>query len=139
MAQIILPAAFLSALVAGAAAMSDRPSENARYSEPTSLAFLEEVPTASDWIFSNKQDDGICLLRKTHRVSKSTATVEADATCSEVFPDIDLVSVWQQDEEGNVTLADETGNAIAEFSWDQQTGFTSISGEPGKYALTPNS
>ena len=119
--------------------MSNGPAENTRYSEPTSFAFLEEVPTASDWMFSNNSDNGICLLRKTRRVSKSTAIIEADATCADIFPDIDLVSVWQQDEEGNITLADDTGNAIAEFSWDNQAGFTSVSGEPGKYTLTPNS
>ncbi len=139
MAQVFMPAAVASALFAGAIAINGAPQGSDPYSNSQDFAFMETVPVATEWLLVNKEEDAVCLVSKAQRLTASTSLINADATCTSVFPDIDLVSVWQQDKEGYLTLADEHGIGIAEFSWDRQKGFTSISGEPGKYSLRPSS
>ena len=136
MANLLFPAASCTALLAGAAVALSPPLD-----ENLHDASVEFRPTHKQrvWLLSAKGQDNVCLITRRRKVSNTTSTLDVDLSCPEVFRDSELIVVWQQDKQGNVTLADRQGNAILEFADNGQGALQSISGEPGKFVLSPNS
>ena len=138
MAHFFFPITCMAALGAGLiyGKINQPPKPTA---EPAAWSINDSHKDARVWILSNKRTSETCLVFKTRQVSGTTVALNVDQRCDNVFAGSELISVWQEDREGNVSLGDEQGNAIAEFAYSTETGLISISAEPGSLTLSPTS
>ncbi|MEE9314242.1 MAG: hypothetical protein V3V02_06310 [Rhizobiaceae bacterium] len=134
MANLFVPITCL-ALLGGSLVYGDAKLENAK---PHTEATVVEAQFAKTWLLTNDVTHDVCIVTKMRNVTINTSSVEIDPTCDGVIAASSYISVWQQDDKGNVTLGDDQGNAIVEFTFDEALGLISAKGSQEKLSLTPN-
>jgi len=139
MANFVMPVAFLTTLSVGVAVLWDVPHEQ----EPEGASFPTLAKTISpprkSWMLTSASSHENCLLVQINNAVSKVPELKKNDRCRHVFRDSELVKFWEQDGEGNVLLTDAEGNAIVEFSRDEDGRLISTSGEPGALSLTPHS
>ena len=94
---------------------------------------------ATTWLLHDVATDDICLIEKTRQITASTSTLDVDLACDTVMPEGNKISVWQQDEAGNVVLGDEQGRPVISFETNVEGELIASSTGKGRLVLSPGS
>ena len=93
---------------------------------------------ANTWMLTRGNTNEICLVSKVRVLTSSTYEADVDPACYEMYPEADRITVWQQDDFGNVTLADDKGVKVIEFMISEEMALQSIYPKNVNLSLTPN-
>lgn len=139
MVNTVVPIAFLTTIAIGASIVMNEIHHVPTPVRSTKISVISPPEVANNWKFQDRHTGKSCLVNNSRRVSPATQEVNAEALCTDIFLYAGEVSVMQSDIEGNVSLANNHGDVLIEFGRTDDGRLISITGQPGKYTLTPSS
>lgn len=121
MSNLLAPMAALVALSGGIVygmVQTPEPIE-----KPVANFKLPDHKSSQIWALSSQDSDEICIITKTDRISLGTTIIDVDPTCAELTASLLDIEAWQQDRQGNVSLVNDQGISIYQFTVSEtQTG-----------------
>lgn len=138
MANPFLPLSLSAALVTGVGYGMVKMPDTSR-SKTVAYDVEAQKASAIQWLVRNAATDDICLIEKTSQITATTATIDVDIACDSVMPDAMQVSVWQQDEAGNVTLGNDQGMPVVQFEPNAEGDLVAKVAGSGIFLLFPGS
>lgn len=90
------------------------------------------------WVLTDVDSSRYCLLYKTRSLEPGKTELDIDPACDNVFDGSGFASLWKDEGNGKMSIANQDGDPIVKFEFDEKHGLKSTGDHAGNFLLVPS-